>query len=265
MAEIRQHLDTARQSGEEPPGRPTLAKKTGATEWQVRRALEVLEAEQAATAATPTADGTGITETVPAESADAAATPAADPAVSDADGGGLAGTGGVGTKVAPSPESSIDNGSEHSSAGGRLVAWAGFLFGAMVSIAANVLAARIPPEHAPAGWEPSMVAEVFAAVWPLALLLSVEALSRVRWPAGPMWNMARYGGAGTVALGSAVISYGHINEVLTFWGYTVIGAGVGPLVIDGLMTICGFAMLAGSIASRRQRAAGQAAADAPTA
>jgi hypothetical protein len=255
VAEIRQHLDTARQSGEEPPGRPTLAKLTGATEWQVRRALEVLEAEQAATPATPAADHISATETVTTELADVASTVVPYPTAPHADGAGLADAGGPGAVVAPSPESGIDNAAEHSSTGGRLVAWAGFLFGAMVSIAANVLAARIPPEHAAAGWQPSVVAEVFAAVWPLALLLSVEALSRVRWPAGPMWNMARYGGAGTVALGSAVISYGHINEVLTFWGYTVLGAGVGPLVIDGLMTICGFAMLAGSTASRRQAAA----------
>lgn len=131
-----------------------------------------------------------------------------------------------------------------SAGGGKLVAWSGFLFGAAVSIAANVLAARIAPHGAPGDWKPSVVAQVGAAVWPVGLLLSVEALSRVRWPKGTLWNLARYGGAGVVALGSAVISYTHIHEVLLTWGYNGISAGVGPLVIDGLMTVCGFAMMA---------------------
>jgi hypothetical protein len=130
--------------------------------------------------------------------------------------------------------------------GGKLVAWTGFLFGSAVSIAANVLAARIAPQDAPPGWQASLVAQLGAAVWPIALLLAVEALSRVQWPKGNLWNLVRYGGGGAVAIFSAIISYGHIREVLHSWGYSPLGAGVGPLVIDGLMTICGFAMLATS-------------------
>jgi len=136
--------------------------------------------------------------------------------------------------------------------GGLLVAWAGFLFGSITSVAANVLAARIPPAAAGPGWEPSTVAQLGAAVWPLALLLAVEALSRVRWPSGALWRLARYGGAGTVALGSGVISYGHIHAVLGSWGYDGVAAGVGPLVIDGLMVISGFAMLAKSTQGGRR-------------
>ncbi|WP_433291527.1 hypothetical protein ACQPZQ_02350 [Pseudonocardia sp. CA-142604] len=137
-------------------------------------------------------------------------------------------------------------------AGGRLVAWAGFAFGSVMSIAANVLYTWIPhpPEGvdprtwvAPAGWAPSIPAQIGSAAWPVALLLAVETLSRVRWRAGWQWKLARYGGAGLVALGAAIISYGHLNAVLLEWGYDAIGAAVGPLVIDGLMTISGFALL----------------------
>jgi hypothetical protein len=63
------------------------------------------------------------------------------------------------------------------------------------------------------------------------------------------WALARFGGAGTVALGSAVISYGHLRDVLEAWHYTSLAAAVGPLVLDGLMVVCGFALLAASHAS----------------
>jgi hypothetical protein len=66
----------------------------------------------------------------------------------------------------------------------------------------------------------------------------------VRWAPGMWWALARYGGAGTVAVGSAVISYGHLHEVLLAWDYGPLGAAVGPLVLDGLMVVSGFALLA---------------------
>jgi hypothetical protein len=62
-------------------------------------------------------------------------------------------------------------------------------------------------------------------------------------PAGTGWALARFGGAGTVALGSAVISYGHLRAVLVAWNYSPLAAAVGPLVLDGLMLVCGFALL----------------------
>lgn len=124
--------------------------------------------------------------------------------------------------------------------GGKLVAWAGFGFGSVVSIAANVLHAWLPAEP------PTVAAQLGAAVWPIALLLSVEAISRVRWRSGWWWNFARFGGLGVVGLGSFAISYGHLYEVLDAWGYTELGAMVGPIVIDGLMVISGFALLSES-------------------
>ncbi|WP_282783969.1 helix-turn-helix domain-containing protein [Nocardia sp. CC201C] len=126
---------------------------------------------------------------------------------------------------------------------GRVVAWAGFVFGSVTSIAANVLHAWLPAPDMPPGWTPGIAPQIGAAIWPIGLLLSVEVLSRARWRRGGLWALARYGGAGTVALGSAVISYGHVRDVLLAWGYGPLGASVGPLTLDGLMVISGFALL----------------------
>lgn len=127
--------------------------------------------------------------------------------------------------------------------GGKFVAWSGFIFGTVLSVAMNWLHTWLPADTKPDGWTPGVAPQIMSAVWPLCLLLAVEVLSRVRWPKGLAWRLARYGGVGTVAAGSAVISYGHVYEVLHTWGYGTLGAAVGPLVMDGLMVACGFAML----------------------
>jgi hypothetical protein len=132
------------------------------------------------------------------------------------------------------------------------VAWTGFLFGSITSIAANVLHAWLPAAHQISGWTPGLAPQLGAAVWPIGLMIAVEAVTRIRWPAGTGWALARFGGAGTVALGSAVISYGHLRDVLVAWQYTSLAAAVGPLVLDGLMVVCGFALLANSVTSQHQ-------------
>jgi hypothetical protein len=244
VAEIRQALASAEAAGNPVPGRPALARMTGASEHAVRRVLAELAEPgeqaggQAATATTSTASPTGT------ESADQRQA-AREPLTSGAAGNPA----GVAGDIANNPGDTSAPGAHQnppgrSPAGGRLVGWVGFVFGSLTSVAANVLAARIAPQHAAPGWHPSVYAEVGAAVWPVALLLSVEGLSRVRWPNSALWNLARYGGAGTVALGSALISYSHIAAVLAFWGYSTLAAHVGPLVVDGLMTVSGFALLA---------------------
>jgi hypothetical protein len=126
------------------------------------------------------------------------------------------------------------------------VAWTGFLFGSITSIAANVLHAWLPATHQPPAWTPGLAPQIGAAVWPIGLMIAVEAVTRIHWPEGTGWALARFGGAGTVALGSAVISYGHLRDVLVAWQYTSLAAAVGPLVLDGLMVVCGFALLASS-------------------
>ncbi|WP_175482760.1 DUF2637 domain-containing protein [Actinokineospora iranica] len=113
-----------------------------------------------------------------------------------------------------------------------------------MSIAANVLHTWLPATSQPADWSPGLAPQIGAAVWPIGLLLSVEVLSRVPWPSGFQWTLARFGGTGAVALGSAVISYGHLRDLLLAWHYGPLAAAVGPLVLDGLMVISGFALLA---------------------
>ncbi|MGN2640599.1 hypothetical protein ACTD5D_31405 [Nocardia takedensis] len=124
------------------------------------------------------------------------------------------------------------------------MAWTGFVFGTVLSVAMNWLHTWLPAEHMPEDWTPGLAPQIMSTVWPLCLLLSVEVLSRVQWREGLTWALARYGGVGTVAAGSAVISYGHVHEVLASWGYGTAGSVVGPLVMDGLMIACGFALLA---------------------
>lgn len=128
-------------------------------------------------------------------------------------------------------------------AGARFVCWLGFTLGTLVSVVANWLAAWLPAaQHGP-GWAPDPWSQGFAAVWPVALLVSVEVLSRIAWPSGVFYGFVRYGGMVAVALSSGVISYGHIHAVLLAWGYGALGAAVGPLVIDGLMVVSGFGLL----------------------
>ncbi|MFE3793375.1 helix-turn-helix domain-containing protein [Nocardia tengchongensis] len=130
--------------------------------------------------------------------------------------------------------------------GGRVVAWAGFIFGSVLSIVMNWLHTWLPAASKPHGWSPGVWPQIGSAVWPVTLLLAVEVLSRVRWRPGLAWALARYGGVGTVAAGSALISYGHVHDVLQSWEYGTVGSAVGPLVLDGLMVACGFALLSES-------------------
>ncbi|MEC3952877.1 helix-turn-helix domain-containing protein [Nocardia sp. CDC153] len=127
--------------------------------------------------------------------------------------------------------------------GGRTVARTGFVFGSLTSVATNVLHTFLPTVHMPTGVVLAIAARLGSAIWPIGLVLSIEVLSRVAWRRGPGWSLARFGGAGTVAIGSAVISYSHVRDVLMAWGYGHPAAEVGPLTLDGLMVVCGFALL----------------------
>ncbi|MGW0231947.1 DUF2637 domain-containing protein [Actinopolymorpha singaporensis] len=116
----------------------------------------------------------------------------------------------------------------------RLVVWSAFLLGIAASIAANVA-------HAQPAWGP----RIAGAFVPLALLLAVECMSRPHWRrAGTWWGLARYGGTGLVALVAAVISYRHMAGLLERYGEDVLNAHLGPLAVDGLMVVAGFALLA---------------------
>jgi hypothetical protein len=75
--------------------------------------------------------------------------------------------------IQPQPASEITG-----NADGRLVAWAGFVFGSIMSIAANVLSTWLPAQHQPAGWSPGLAPQIGATVWSIGLLLSIEVLAR---------------------------------------------------------------------------------------
>jgi hypothetical protein len=143
-------------------------------------------------------------------------------------------------------------------AGARLVAWLGFLFGAVVSVLANILQAWIPPAPPQGGdpikwaaeWAPSIAEQAYGAAFPLILLLSVEGVARIPWPRGKGWVAVRVIGGGVVALGSGVISYSHLHGLLISFRYDWLSAALGPLVIDGLMLVCGFGLLAISQVAR---------------
>lgn len=136
-----------------------------------------------------------------------------------------------------------------------------FLGGAALSVAANIADALYPTAVQVAALEraglsaaafvPPTGAVVTAACWPLLLLGAVEVLTRVEWPRGFWWGLARYGGAVAVALIAAVMSYRHMAGLLTAYGEDWFNAHLGPLAVDGLMVVSGFALLA--LGLRRQR------------
>ncbi len=127
---------------------------------------------------------------------------------------------------------------------GRGWAYAGALLGAGVSVAANVAHSYVPPSNAPAGWHPHVGAVVGAVFWPVALLVAIEVLARVAWPAAGRWLLVRFGGLGPVAVVAAVVSYRHLSGLLAFYGEDGITCTVGPLAVDGLMIMATGALLA---------------------
>jgi hypothetical protein len=100
-------------------------------------------------------------------------------------------------------------------------------------VAANVAHAR--PEIGP------RLASAFA---PVALLLTVEIMSRVPWPTGRMWALSRWAGTGAVAVVAAVTSYRHMSGLLVSYGEDRLTALIQPVCVDGLMVVASLALLA---------------------
>jgi hypothetical protein len=275
---VRELIESAQEKGEPRPGRPALVKTTGAKDHEVRKALFVLSLVEAP--AGDVRDGPTGQQRHPAgasvQTSRDGVVVAGDIVTGEADTCG-ASPGASGDDLLPKRAPGCHGSDEVTDAAGRsaselaptatlssssaepvpsvvaptqatlmarLIVWGGFLLGLTASVLANVLDTWLPAAHQPVGWSPGLAPQIGAAVWPAALMFAVETLSRVPWPGGTWWLVARYGGAGTVALGSAVISYGHVHDVLSSWGYGPGSAALGPLVIDGLMVICGFALLA---------------------
>ena len=118
---------------------------------------------------------------------------------------------------------------------GKVIAWLSFVLGILVSIAGNI-------GHAASdGMKPGEWAG--AAFWPLALMLTIEILTRVRWQPGKRWTIARFAALLLVALVAAVLSYRHLAGLMTYWGEDWANAHLGPLAVDGLMLIAATALL----------------------
>jgi hypothetical protein len=112
------------------------------------------------------------------------------------------------------------------------IAWWGFTVGAAVSISANV-----------ADSHPNVGARLAGGFWPIALLLAIEVISREQFGHTITARLARFGGTGVVAAVAAAISYTHLSSLLGRYGEGQVTAHIGPLAIDGLMVVCGTALL----------------------
>lgn len=123
--------------------------------------------------------------------------------------------------------------------------WArfGFATGIGASICGNIAHSFV---HDPGKTKshPQPGAIIASAFWPVALLISIEVISRVAWPSGKRWQFVRYGGLSVVAAIAAVISYIHLYGVLMAYHESRLSASLGPLAVDGLMAVSSGALLA---------------------
>lgn len=116
------------------------------------------------------------------------------------------------------------------------ISWFAVVLGILVSIAGNMMHAQTK--------DTDTAAVALAAFWPIALFLAVEVITRVRWPRGFWYAIARYGGTGIVAAVAAVVSYRHMSGLLTHWGEDQLNSAIGPLAIDGLVVVAATALVA---------------------
>jgi len=116
--------------------------------------------------------------------------------------------------------------------------WLTFVAGITLSIAANV-------EHSfvTAAGEPPAGVVIASAVWPILLYLTTEVLARVQWPRRWYYLLIRWGGVGTVALVSGIVSYRHMSSLLATYGEDYWISTLGPIAVDGAMVVAAAALL----------------------
>jgi hypothetical protein len=122
----------------------------------------------------------------------------------------------------------------------RRVRWAvraALVAGVAASVAANVLHARSDP-----------VSQAIAAWPPLALLLTVELISRVPADRRALAGVRLFAAAG-IAVIAAWVSYWHMTDVAARYGETGASPYLLPLSVDGLIVVASVSLveLAGRI------------------
>jgi hypothetical protein len=136
----------------------------------------------------------------------------------------------------PSEVSTPEPLAEHGNPTGRVSAWVAFTVGTLASIAGNVAHAAIL-----GGGVGSIIA---AGFWPAALLISIETLTRVSWPGGKWFWLARWCGLTVVAAVAASVSYSHLSALLALWDGSWMAVHAGPVAVDGMLTVGAAALLA---------------------
>jgi hypothetical protein len=107
----------------------------------------------------------------------------------------------------------------------RAGARATLALGILASLAANVLAAQ-----------PTVIGRVISTWPPVALLLTIELLSRV--PVAPGWlSRLRVVSAAGIAGIAAWVSYWHVVAVASDYGEATVAAHLLPLSVDGLVVV----------------------------
>jgi hypothetical protein len=127
---------------------------------------------------------------------------------------------------------------------GRRWAYAGAILGGTMSTAANVAHSYVPPGGVTGPWHPMAGAVISAVFWPVALFVAAEILARMRWPDGWRWLLVRLLGLLPVALVAALVSYRHMAGLLRYYREDSLTATLGPLAVDGLMTMATAALMA---------------------
>lgn len=140
-------------------------------------------------------------------------------------------------EVAAEPEAASDSAAEGIAAGNDLAAeaerqvmaqprgaaataWLALALGVGASVGANILHTILVIGDG-GGSVPQVAG---AAFWPVALVVAIEVMARVRWPASLGYSLIRFAGVGAVAVVAAVVSYKHMSGLLEFWGEDALSA-----------------------------------------
>ncbi|MCH7231171.1 DUF2637 domain-containing protein [Glycomyces sp. L485] len=124
--------------------------------------------------------------------------------------------------------------------GAAATAWLALVLGIGASVGANIL----HTVNVVSDGTRSLPQVAGAAFWPVALVVAIEVMARVRWPASVGYALVRFAGVGAVAVVAAVVSYRHMSGLLAHWGEDPLSAHLGPIAVDGLVTVGALALLA---------------------